>query len=501
MNQSLRLALVAVVPLASACTALADRNINQCSTDLDCTHFEGGETAHAVCRDHVCVNSGLGPQGCFSGTPNTTADFLNACTTAHYLSFDNCSKLGLCGVPLPEPQAPPTGGAATAAVTSAAQPTVRCADAGQNVIYMTGAADFGPLLKQVTPLLSANNPPYRGVFLNGSSCSGVSSVFDPMASVIKDVAGTPTKSANYAFYFDDAGNQVNCTLDPEGKVVDIGVSDLYSTVCNGNYLTGVSVAGYLGPVVTFGLIVPAASQQDVISVEAAHLVFGLGGQNPLGLPASPWTDFSLFSIRNSGAAAVALTAELIHVPRTGFWGVDRLAPDKTRAALEASANPEQSIGIMSIDYADTDRGNLRALHLQAEGQIAGFLPDSTATSKNKANVRDGHYPLWGYVHFYAASLNGSTSAAVQAFVTRFSVPKLDQSLVEAMIDASLVPQCAMKVARNSEMGAFVGNPSRYQCGCFFDYRTTQHASCPICKSDIDCPSAAPTCNYGFCESE
>jgi hypothetical protein len=502
MKQALSVVLAFALPLATACSAMFDRDIVQCSTDLDCAKFETGNTAHALCSQGICVNSGLGPKGCFYGTPTTTIQYLNACTTAQYLAFDNCARLGLCGTAtLPDPAPPISAGALTATIKPVAPPAVKCADAGPNVIYMTGTSDFGPLLQQVTPLLAANTPPYRAVFVAGTSCGGVNAVFDPTLTLIKDVPGTPTKAANYAYYFDDAGTQVSCSLDPAGNTVDIGVSNLYSTVCNANYVPDAAVAGYQGPVVTFGFTVPAVSTQNSISVEAAHIIFGLGGQNPSGTAASPWIDPVYYSIRNSGAGSTALAAQLIHVPRTAFWGVDRLSTDNIRDSLKQSAQPEESIGILSIDYADKGRGNLRVLYLQGEGQISGFLPDSTATSLNKANVRDGHYPLWGYVHFYTANLNGAPSAAAGAFVTRFSVPKLDLPLVDAMIDASLVPQCAMKVARDTEMGDFLHNPNNYACGCHFDYRTTGKASCAPCTTSNDCPASAPACNYGFCEAE
>jgi hypothetical protein len=299
--------------------------------------------------------------------------------------------------------------------------------------------------------------------------------------------------------FDDSGEKVNCTLDPEGKTVDIGVSNLFAGVCDPAYVPGASVASYLGPIVTFGFTVPATSKQQSISVEAAHLIFGLGGQNPLGPIANPWTDPQYYSVRNSGAGSTALAAELIRVPRTAFWGVDRLSTDAIRDTLLYASDADKSIGILSIDYADKNRDNLRVLYLQAQGQMTGFLPDSSATSFNKVNVRDGHYPLWGYVHFYTANIGGSPSPTAGAFVTRFSVPKLDRELVTAMIDASLVPQCAMRVARDSEMGPFVPNPSKFQCGCYFDHHTTGRTTCATCTTANDCPANAPACNYGFCE--
>jgi hypothetical protein len=495
-------AMAGVFALASACSFTVDREMQQCTSDHDCIRFETGDTAHAVCSDGVCVNSGLGPRGCYYDSPNTTVQYLNACTTADDVPFDNCARLGFCGSPVfPDVTQVQSAGALTATIKAVPTPPMKCADAGPNVIYMAGTSDFGPLLKQVTPLLMAGAPAYRPVFMGGTSCGGVDAAFDPSKSLIKDVPGTQTKAANYAYYFDDNGVQTSCTLDPAGNVVDIGVSNLYSTVCSSAYVAGPLVAGYLGPIVTFGFTVPAASKQESISVEAAHLVFGLGGQNPSGPNQMPWIDPAYYSIRNSGAGSTALAAELIHVPRAQFWGVDRLSTDNIRDSLIASAAPDASIGILSIDYADKSRGNLRVLYLQGEGQLTGYLPDSTATSLNKANVRDGHYPLWGYVHFYTANINGAPSVTAGAFVTRFTVPKLDRELVDAMIDASLVPQCAMRVARETEMGAFVHNPYRYQCGCYFDFRTVGRNTCSTCKSTNDCPTTSPACNYGFCETE
>ena len=107
----------------------------QCSADTDCARFETGNTAYAVCSQGICVDSGLGPKGCFSGTPTTTIQYLNACTAAQSMPFDNCARLGLCGAAaLPAPTAPVSAGAITATVSAVAPPTVKCADAGPNVM-------------------------------------------------------------------------------------------------------------------------------------------------------------------------------------------------------------------------------------------------------------------------------------------------------------------------------------------------------------------------------
>ena len=74
------------------------------------------------------------------------------------------------------------------------------------------------------------------------------------------------------------------------------------------------------------------------------------------------------------------------------------------------------------------------------------------------NVRDGHYPLWGYEHFFTpVGAGGVPSDAAKAFVTRFAVARLDQRLLDNIIAASLVPQCAMKVVRTGEETMFMPN--------------------------------------------
>jgi len=154
---------------------------------------------------------------------------------------------------------------------------------------------------------------------------------------------------------------------------------------------------------------------------------------------------------------------------------------------------------LSIVDADVNRGNLRTLFLQSPGQIAGYLPDSTKNSFDKMNVRDGHYPLWGYEHFFTAiGPGGVPSDAAKAFVTRISVSRLDQTLLDNLISASLIPQCAMKVTRNSEVGDF-SPQNGLQCGCYFDYKTTGKTDCTPCATASDCPANRNACNYGFCE--
>ena len=490
----------------AGCSFLIDSKAEQCSSDSDCTQFGG----NPFCRSGVC--SGLGPEGCVLGAPQSQSDYLNACTTAVSVPYNNCHELNLgcpdSAVMMPTPAGQMNG--TQGATVIPPDPTNLCTDGAPmtgstpNMVWLFGSSDFGPELHAVQKALNLSPTPYRAVFQNATSCAGVNAIF--MAPVkMKDPM---PNTGGWAYYFDAAGNQVNCRIEPAGPTpvgvtIDIGISNLFSQTCNATFISGSTVRDYPGPIVPFVLAVKGTSGQSSISVEAARLVFGNGGHAPAGngmRDAVPWTDYKNYYIRNPNAGSTVLTALLIDVPRTQFWGIDRLSTDNLRDGLLAAMDTPTSgaIGILSIDFYDKNRGNLKALYLQAKGQKAGFLPDSTPTTKDKINVRDGHFPLWGYAHMFTQldALN-SPSAAAKAFILNLSVQAIDQHLLDDLIDASLTPQCAMKVERTSEIGDFAKRAG-VLCGCYFDVKTKGKTDCQVCSSAEDCPGKHP-CRYGYCE--
>lgn len=522
----------------SGCSFVLDSSSEQCSTNADCEHLGN----HPFCMQGVCVQSNLGPDGCFFATPDkpptAQTDFLNQCTTSKFVKFDNCARLNykastdnacMAGTStVPPTVTPPKATPPTPSVPPA--PSMACTDGAppdptdptgmrKNVIWMFGSADFGPLMKAAQPSLSAAATPYRAVFQNNSSCNGVSAIYKATSSMADPgIAG----STSWAFFYDANGVQQNCWIgtppngvNPSGvpatHTVDIGISDLFPGSCpNAMPLAdGIIPGEYRGPVVPFVLATKAGSSQQSISAEAAHLVFGNGGVPPAGSPmraAMPWIDPMKYFIRNSGAGSTVLTSQLIGVDRAAFWGVDVGSTDAIKTGLINAADNEAAIGILSIDFYDKNRDNLKALYLQSKGQTAGYLPDSTPTTIDKINVRDGHYPLWGYVHFVVALDHaGGTpkSAAANAMILLFNLPKLDQKLVDDIILASETPQCAMKVQRTDEVGTDGGNftlrsPNDFTCGCYFDFKTRGRTTCTMCTTAEDCPGQGP-CNYGYCE--
>jgi hypothetical protein len=480
------------VLVLAGCSLVVDHGSTQCKTDADCASFG----SHPYCMNGVCVPSGLGPAGCFYGTPQQQSDYANACTTAQCEPFDDCGRIGLCdaGGGMPDMLATPVNlGAAPPPVNSETLPSILCADPSRpNLIYVTGSTNFPPLLQAVAPLLAANNPPYTAVFLPQTSCKGAASMFDPDPSkhVIHDITG------NWAFFYGADKSKNYCLLGSSGATVDVGESDVYAETCG--YAVNPSVADHTGPIQAITFVVPSASSQHSISAAAAHLIFGAGGS---GGVVAPWTDPTLYFIRSSGTGTIQLPSRAINVPPTGWWGIDRLSADNLTASLEGidPLSAEKAIGVLSADFADRARANVRELMFQEEGQACGFLPDSSPTTFDKLNVRDGHYPIWGPIHLFTNDQNSVPSQAAGALVTRFSVPRLEQSLLDAIISSGYIPQCAMRVQRSEEMGSLGSYQPQFGCGCYFENKVNGKSTCQACSGPGDCPSSLPACNYGFCE--
>jgi hypothetical protein len=513
------LAALILTPLAvaGACTVLLDHNSVQCRTDADCVRFG----SHPFCRGSICTSSGFQPPDCFLGSPQTQSDFLNQCSTnflsdrtgAACLSFDDCDRVGLCSTPadggtsLTGPP-PADGGAAGGAggagdAGTAVLSNCRDASAGRgSIVYLTGSSNFPPLLTKLAPIITRLTNGLVPVFRTTDSCTGVRSMYPATHQTdgfIHDPA--PGSGGAHAQYFADDGPH-DCLLGPAGAEVDIGESEIYPETC-GLQPDPVNVAQYPGPILPILFVVPIKSEESAISAAAGHEVFGNGGH------VSPWTDPSLFYVRGPGTATTRLIGLAIDVPvpPNKFWGVDQGTAQKLAENLQLVQDPaqaRQSIGILGSDFYDRNRANLKALAFQASGQECAYLPDKDLFSKDKINVRDGHYTVWGTLHFFAAvSATSLVSPAAEQFITPLNVSPVSEELLDAFIDSSWVPDCAMKVQRQTEMGPFrTDSPPPYPCGCHFDARVAGMVptGCTRCTTDADCTAPKPACNFHFCEA-
>jgi ABC-type phosphate transport system substrate-binding protein len=247
-------------------------------------------------------------------------------------------------------------------------PTISCPST--QVVYVAGSSAVRSFLTVVAPLLAQDTPAYSIVYQSQGSCTGVTAIFstDPTKRVMKDIPAAGTRAANYAILLKADGSAQECSLPPEGVLVDIGVSDVFASTCGVEAPAGVQTADYEGPIQPMTFVVPVNSTQKSISAEAAYMAFGKGGNQGR---ATPWLDPTLFFVRNASSGTQQMIARAISVPADKWWGVDRGGSDGVRKnmklLLDASSS-EKAIGILSTDVADEERSNLRILAFQARGQ-------------------------------------------------------------------------------------------------------------------------------------
>lgn len=454
----------------------------------------------------------LGPPGCFQGTPSTDTDFYNQCTTAQCMHFDNCARLGICNGEVPPLIDPPPPPMTSSDAGAPSLPSTGCYDANarNKLIFIQGSTNFTPFIQAMAPLVAKNG--YIIVWQPTSSCTGAAAGgldMNPGKNLMKN----PTSQGQApASFYDQNGQGTPCLLgnspnSPDGmtEITDIGDSDVFANVCPGgqSWVPGMApyqeVGHYFGPIQAMLFVTPPPSSQRAISAEAARLVFGTGGKSVP--PPTPWTYPMRMFIRSPTTGTNNILSKAIDVPNTKWWGFDtRTALAMQTAILTASAtDAENTIGTLSTDYANKPevKDSLHILFFQAKGQLCGFLPDSTPSSSDKQNVRDGHYAPWGPIHLYSKRVGGQPTAQAAAFIQPFTVP--NQALIDATISGGAVPVCAMHVTRDQEMGPIKAFSPPFQCSCYYDFKVTGGTTCKMCNGPADCPAQTPACNLGFCQ--
>jgi hypothetical protein len=370
---------------------------------------------------------------------------------------------------------------------------------------MQGSTNFTPFIAAMSKLVPGNTIIWQPT----SSCAGAAA-----GGFGSTAMKNPTLSSQApATFYDQDGGATPCALgngpnaiDANSDPTDIGESDVFSESCTPTgalpWTAGTapyaSIGAYLGPVQSFVFVTPSASDQNVISAEAARLVFGLGGDNG---KSTPWTKPGSMLIRSASTGTDIILSLAINIPPTAWWGtVVANAQAMTNDIVDTSASSaEQTIGVLSTDFADnpTYKTSVNTLYFQAGGQSAGFLPDRLPSTNDKQNTRDGHYAPWGFIHLYL-TLNASSQPQpqAQAFVSLFNEP--NQALVDATILGGDVPVCAMHVTRTTEMGPLEAYAPDFQCNCYYDKQVNGSTTCTTCTGPSECPSQA--CNLSYCEA-
>ena len=414
----------------------------------------------------------------------------------------------------------------------AASPSARAANPACNSyahpVYLAGSTAAPPMLAEIAVSLGTS---VSIIYTSVGSCVGLNDVLTATAEPAAAVYMDPT----------NATNQIAC--DPTnggtstGNNIDVGISDVYPSTCtaysNIPTLTATQ-KDFPGPVQAMVMAVQKTSTESSISAEAAYVVFGWAGQTNT---VAPWTDPAQMFIRKPTSGTESMIAWAIGLPPTKWLAQ---SPFDAGAAQHESGNPQvvtalqgaasanAAIGILSTEYLDLNRATLKALAFQAMDphtggdQDCGYLPDSSSTAFDKLNVRQGRYAIFGPVHFVAnvdgsgnpipnANNTGSVAADIAAVVNYVNAKNLStaqqQTLIQAAQKAYTVPQCAMEVTTDSEIGALASYQPTGACGCYYESLaqggTTTSSYCRTCAADGDCADAGvyTHCNFGYCEAQ
>jgi len=449
-------------------------------------------------------------EDCGAAAPQSI--FTVGCTSSTCVPFDDGTHIvsGLLedgGLP-PLPDAATTSGDAGVDATADASGTSAEAgtpdasagtDAGAsypacsslpNPVYMMGSNALLPVVQQLGTWANSATPAITLIYTQLSSCKGVSAVIQNVDAI--------KSGATVSNYWDTGSNTHTCAIDADSKYADIGLSSVFAETCIPSTTGFSGVQDFQGPIVTAVWFVPHASTQTSISAEAAYLLYSGAGK------VTPWDDPSFVFLRGVTGGTQVMMGAAIGVPAAQWLGTTTGSSDLERSAVIASTSPQNTLGLGEIDYAEDSVGvvNLNELAYRHYGQSCAYYPNSTATSHDKRNVRDGHYVGWGPVHLIArvngqgVPVNVNAGTIVNYFIGNTPVPGHD--FLSLVVSDHLIPQCAMNVQRLQEVGPplpYLPSPS---CACFFD-SSVGTTSCQTCTVSSDCPASAPACNLGYCE--
>jgi len=494
------------------------------ATDAAAGEGEGGgagPSAGAGCTDE----SGFEGVGCYRCDPSDTVTLENACSDATCTPFDNALRLPqLKDGNLPDLSPLSSGGTGGGggsggmagsggnAGTGGSGVGFACESLASSgtLIHVTGSTASKTFLQQIASQLATQEEPVYIIYAATGSCIGVDAIVN--GTRMKTGAAPLPPSATYWDGTTDAGKP--CDLPPAGVVADLGVSDVFAQSCPGLELTNLEtlkIRDAHGPIQVMTFAVPANSAYHQISQQAAYLVFGFGKDGGVRDPSgaeSIWNEEKLIQQRSATSGTQAMIAAAIGVPAGRWKGQPNKTSDDVVAALRTAAKTQdtanRALGILAADYIDTKdlRLEIRALAYQDSRQACAVTPDSTESSKDKLNVRDGHYPIWGPMHLlYKVDGKGEPlSAAIRQPLLDLigylagtkSLPN-GRSLFDVYAADGLVPECAMRVTRSQDGGAIVPFHPESPCSCLFDYKVTGVNKCKRCTSQGNC-EAGESCS-------
>jgi hypothetical protein len=387
-------------------------------------------------------------------------------------------------------------------------PTVAACSGLSNPVFLTGSSAFEATVKNFAVKFSAlASGAFTVVYQTPGSCFGVDNITN-----MKDLTGT---AHYYTVDTTDPTKVVTntCTLAATGQKADVGISDVFYDSCAITPATIPStVKDVPGPAQAMLFVVPKAdtSARYITALEAQDL-YGCGAGYTGNM--SPFTSAADTFCRDPLSGTQITVAKNINIPATVMVMPICVPPPSSNPGtagvvgnLTGSSMPQAAIGFISEDAYDGQRANLNSLAFQAFNQTQAYLSDSTAALNDRANVRDGHYVIWGYEHMFQPvdSSGAPTNAKADAFIQFINGTKTDATIDPIAIEgaAGTIPTCAMKVKRLTDGGPLSYSNVTDTCGCAFEVAATKMtpAACVPCTgTGTSTCTGGKSCHHGYCE--
>jgi len=384
-----------------------------------------------------------------------------------------------------------------------------------NPVYLTGSSAFEPMLAKFSVAIQNANTGKAAteqlsiIYLTSASCDGISSALNLPAMTgtghyyAPDPAATATGGAlTKNCQFDNAALGGNLGIKP-----NIGVSDVPFNLCPGNETAKLpaTLGNWNGPVQSMLMVVPKANAtMTAISAEQAADIWGCGASGGI----APYIDETAIQQRSATSGTQILIGRAIGVSAGAFKGVANSGTGGLITNLLAVSDPMKAIGFVAADayQSAANAGKMNALAFRAFNQTKAYYADSTATSIDKRNVRDGHYAIQSPLNFFAPLTAGQPAPLVKKTIDFISGavvidPAKPNGYVDIVANAGNVPTCAMKVQIAPDTtGYFSAYKPAVSCGCYFESvaTLTSPVGCTPCLATTTCPTGT-TCQTGFCE--
>jgi hypothetical protein len=367
-----------------------------------------------------------------------------------------------------------------------------------NPLYLQIGDTQEPLIKALgKQLRDSTVNPMTVIYITAGSCTNIDAIYNGtkitvnpkyIPSATEDPAWTPTSASP------------SCTIDAGGVDIDIANSNVLLDAC-GTTPTPAGLGVFQGPIQGYVFVTPKASSQTAITAEEAYFVFGFGA---LG-QALPWIDEAFMFIRTVTKSTLLSMAAAIGVPAAKWKGVRYDKSTEVLNAVASSTDPEKTIGILGVEIYDVNRATVSTLAYRAYQQDFAYYPDSTSTSLDKQNIRDGHYTVWSPTVYLTKVDGGGVPTNARAkylldlILGNVVAPDPGFDSLSVVISKGLVPICAMKVTRSFEGGPLSLYDPAEPCHCYFESQVgTAPASCTVCTDDGPCGSGK--CRHGYCEA-